>query len=76
VHAPQLSVPPHPSETDPQFAPWAVHVVGTHASTAREPELPPEDAEVAPPEDELFGETLASIPGPVAIGFVFAEELL
>jgi hypothetical protein len=29
-HVPQLSVPPHPSETAPHVAPTAVHVFGVH----------------------------------------------
>lgn len=28
VQLPQLRVPPQPSEMDPQFLPWAAHVVG------------------------------------------------
>ena len=31
LHEPQLIVPPHPSETVPQFAPSRVHVFGVHA---------------------------------------------
>jgi hypothetical protein len=30
VHVPQSSVPPHPSEMDPQVAPRAEHVFGVH----------------------------------------------
>src|SRR5262245_59181670 len=32
VHVPQTSVPPHPSEMEPQFLPCALHVVGVQVS--------------------------------------------
>src|SRR5262249_14675891 len=32
VHVPQTSVPPHPSGMEPQFLPWALHVVGVQVS--------------------------------------------
>jgi hypothetical protein len=48
VHEPQASVPPQPSEMEPQFFPWAAHVVGVHEpvgvtlkpETATSPESP------------------------------------
>jgi hypothetical protein len=30
VQVPQFNVPPQPLEMEPQFLPWAAHVVGTH----------------------------------------------
>jgi len=32
-HVPQFRVPPHPSESDPQVAPCAEHVVGVQVHT-------------------------------------------
>jgi hypothetical protein len=45
VQVPHDSVPPQPSPMLPQFLPWALHVVGTHAGTPQTLGVPP------PPHD-------------------------
>src|SRR5207249_3618232 len=41
VQVPQLSVPPQPSETVPQSAPWAAQVVGVQAPVPQTLGVPP-----------------------------------
>ena len=55
LHAPQLSVPPQPSEMVPQFLPWAAQVVGAQHVLATQTCVPGHAPQLTLPPVHGFG---------------------